>query len=118
MLRLLRVVPPVKEVRNDDDQVIAYVDQETARVVNEAYDYLRRLARPVEGVPIAETVRVGDDVLEIVEESEAVGADLIAIPGYRLSDRGPQPDSRLARRLQRATTIPVLVVPAAEPVAA
>jgi nucleotide-binding universal stress UspA family protein len=117
-LRLLRVVPPVNEVRGDDDHVVAYVDQETTRVVTEARDYLRRVAVGLGGLPIEEAVRIGDATTEIVEESDSVGADLIALATHRRGRLGRALDRRMARRLQQATTIPILIVPDADPVAA
>ena len=117
-LRLLRVIAPVCDVRGDDDQVIAYADQETARVLDEAYDYLRRVARGLDGLPLEAVVRVGDPVAEIVAESESSGTDLIAVPTHQLSGLGWLIDNRMAPQLQRATTIPVLVVPTADPVTA
>jgi nucleotide-binding universal stress UspA family protein len=117
-LRLLRVLPPVKEVRGDDDHVIAYVDQETTRVATEAREYLDRVAAGLGGLAIEEAVRIGDPITEIVDEGESVGADLIAVAAHQHADLGPALDNRMARQLQRATTIPLLIVPATDPASA
>lgn len=107
-VRLLRILPPVKEVRGDDDRVVAYVDQETARVEGEARDYLRLAATALAGVAVEAAVRIGDVPGQVVEEAEAAGADLIAMAI----------DQRHGTRLQQTTTIPLLLVPAGQPAAA
>jgi nucleotide-binding universal stress UspA family protein len=109
-LRLLTVVPPVKEVRDEDDRVVAWIDQETARVEREAHGYLQRVAATLGGVPVEEAVRIGDAAAEIVAESESAGARLIALAGRQRRRFGRMRRSGLSRRLFRATTIPVLVV--------
>jgi nucleotide-binding universal stress UspA family protein len=111
-VRLLRVVPPVKELRDEDDRVVVWVDQETTRVENEARAYLRRLAADLGDLPVEAAVRIGDAATEIVEESEAAGADLIALASHRRRGLSRVRRGSIARRLQRATTIPLLVVPA------
>ncbi len=113
-LRLLRVVPPVKEVRDADDRVVVWVDQETERVEREAREYLGRAAAGLGGLAVDSVVRFGDVTTAVVEESEAAGADLIALPIHRRRGLGQWGDGRMARRLQRATTIPLLVVPCTE----
>jgi nucleotide-binding universal stress UspA family protein len=117
-VRLLRVMPPVKELRDGEDHVIAFVDQETARVETEARDYLRRVAAVLPGVAVEDAVRIGDVVTEVVEESEAAGADLIVLAVQRRRGLARMLGNGMTRRLRRATTIPLLVVPYPEPVAA
>jgi hypothetical protein len=111
-VRLLRVVPPVKEVRGEDDRVVAYVDQEAGRVEGEARVYLRQAATALPGVAVEVAVRVGDEDRHVVEEAEAAEADLIAMAVG-------QPHAARSRgiRLQQTTTIPLLLVPAGEPAA-
>jgi nucleotide-binding universal stress UspA family protein len=113
-LRLLRVVPPVTEVRDEDDRVVAYVDQESERVEREAREELGRVAAGLEGLAVEQAVRFGDSTTQIVEESEEAGADLIALPMHRHGGLGRWRERRVARRLRQQTTIPLLVVPAAE----
>jgi nucleotide-binding universal stress UspA family protein len=108
-LRLLKVVPPVKEVRDEDDRVIAWVDQETDRVQHEAHDYLRRVAATLGNVPVEEAVRIGDAATEIVAESESAGATLIAVAGQRRRGLGRGRLRSVSRRVRRTTTIPLLV---------
>ena len=112
-VRLLRIVPPVKEVRDEDDQVVVWVEQETTRVENEARDYLRRLAAGLADVHVEDAVRFGGDAAAaIVEESEAAGADLIALASHRRRGLDRLRHRSVARRLRRSTTIPLMVVPA------
>jgi nucleotide-binding universal stress UspA family protein len=109
-IRLLRVVPPVREVRDAEDRVVAWSDQETTRVKNEAQGYLRRVASGLGDLPVENAVRVGDAATEIVEESEAAGADMIALASRRRHGLDRVRTRSVARRLRSATTIPLLVV--------
>ncbi|HEX6212533.1 MAG TPA: universal stress protein [Methylomirabilota bacterium] len=112
-VRLLRIVPPVKEVRDEDDRVVVWVEQETARVENEARDYLRRLAADLADVHVEDAVRIGSDAAaEIIEESEAAGAELIALASRRRRGLAGVRHRSVARQLRRSTTIPLLVVSA------
>jgi nucleotide-binding universal stress UspA family protein len=118
-VRLLRVLPPVKEVRDGDDRVVAYVDQESGRMETEARGYLRGVAARLHGVAAEDVVRFGDDVVaEIVEESEAAGADLIAVAAHRHRGLGRALGGGTVRHLRRATTVPLLVVPRTDAVMA
>jgi nucleotide-binding universal stress UspA family protein len=112
-LRLLSVVPPAKEVRNEEDRVVVWVDQETTRVEHETLGYLRRVAAGLEGVAVESAVRIGEVATQIVEESEAAGADLIALAAHRRRGLGRVLGRGIAGRLRRTTTIPLLVVPSA-----
>lgn len=112
-VRLLRILPPVKEVRDEDDRVVVWVDQETTRVETEARDYLRRVATGLGDVHVENAVRFGGDAaVEIVEESEEAGADLIALASHRRRGLDRLRHRSVARRLRRSTTIPILVVSA------
>jgi len=117
-VRLLRVVAPVKEVRDDDDRVVVWVHQESTRVEDEALGYLKRLAAGLEGVAVENAVRIGDVATGIVEESEAAGADLIALAVHRRRGLARVLGGGMAGRLRQATTIPLLIVPSRERAAA
>lgn len=60
-------------------RVIAYADQEAARLESEGLDYLRALEVRLNGCPVESAVRFGDPVKEILAEAEAFGADLIVM---------------------------------------
>ena len=79
MVRLLHVAPVPELVMGDDGRVIAYTDQETARLDADASDYLRTIAAQLEPVATECAVRFGDPVREILAEAAAFGADLIAV---------------------------------------
>lgn len=117
-VRLLRVVSPGAAVRADDDRVVAYADQETARVEEEARVYLRHAAAELAGVGVQTAVRFGEPVAEIVEEAETAGADLIALAARRRLGFGRLGAGSVGRGLERATTIPLLLVPYGERAAA
>jgi nucleotide-binding universal stress UspA family protein len=117
-VRLLHVVAPLDSVRADDDRVVAYADQESARVEEETRAYFRRVARALVGVPVQHAVRFGEPAAQIVEEAEAAQADLIALATHRRHGLGRLLKGSVAGRLERATTIPLLLVPYGEPAAA
>jgi nucleotide-binding universal stress UspA family protein len=118
-VRFVHVVEPVGAVRSDDgERVLAFVDQESERVEREARAYFDRLAGCLPGVTVEGTVRFGDPVAEIVEEAETAEADLIAMASHRRHALGRLVGGSLARRLERATTIPLLLCPYGERAAA
>jgi nucleotide-binding universal stress UspA family protein len=77
VVRLLHVAPMPDNVVSDG-RIVAYADQEGARLEAAAVDYLRavevRLGREAECV-----VRFGDPVKEILREANAFVADLIVM---------------------------------------
>lgn len=73
------------------------------------------------------TVRTGVPSAELLDYADDVGADLVVVPGHRLTDRRGadddvetdasrpltgHPSASVARRVARRATVPVLVVPA------
>ena len=78
-VRLLHVAPTPEAVFDEDGRVLAYSDQETARLEAAALDYLRTVEIAFDGVPVECAVRFGDPVTQILEEAEAWNADLIAM---------------------------------------
>ena len=77
-VRLLRVAPEPDEVVSEG-HVIAYVDQEVARLEAEGLDALRAVEARLGGIPVECAVRFGDPAREVLREAEAFGADLIAL---------------------------------------
>lgn len=77
-VRLLHVAPAPDNVVSDG-RVVAYADQEGARLENEGLDYLRAVEVRMNGFPVESAVRFGDPVTEILAEAEAFGADLIVM---------------------------------------
>ncbi len=106
-VRLLHVAPVPESLVNDEGRVIAYVDQEMARLEADAVDAMRVLEAQMMPVPVELVVRFGDPAREIVAEAEVFCADLVA-----LTSRGRR--RRLgdvtARVLKAAPWLPALVL--------
>jgi nucleotide-binding universal stress UspA family protein len=115
-VRLLRVLVPPKSVRSDDGiHVLAFTDQEAARLEQDARAYLRALARRLPGVTVESAVLFNDTIEGIVGEAESAGADLIALASHRRRPLAGLFHRSVTARLRRATRIPTLVVPYGEP---
>ncbi|MGH7332511.1 MAG: universal stress protein [Candidatus Rokuibacteriota bacterium] len=109
-VRLLRVAPVPELVMGPYGRTIAYTDQQMDRLTAEGLRDLSRSEAQFVGVPIESTVRFGDPVEEILLESEAFDADLIALvtsnrSGWR---RALSPD--VAERVMRKAPMPALVL--------
>jgi nucleotide-binding universal stress UspA family protein len=77
-VRLVHVAPVPDNVVSDG-RVVAYADQETARLESEGLDYLRAVEVRMNGFPVESVVRFGDPTKEILAEAETFGADLIVM---------------------------------------
>jgi nucleotide-binding universal stress UspA family protein len=107
-VRLLHVAPVPARQEGDHGRVIAYADQEMARVEAEARDYLEPIEATLDGVAAETVVRFGKPVEEILTEAEAFGADLIAMSTRR---RGWLPTlHRISERVFRKARVPVLLL--------
>jgi nucleotide-binding universal stress UspA family protein len=78
-VRLLHVAPVPDTIVDDDGRVLAYSDQEGARLEAEALDFLHAASIGLEGVAVECGVRFGDPVVQILEDAAAWDADLIAM---------------------------------------
>jgi nucleotide-binding universal stress UspA family protein len=78
-VRLLYVAPVPDAIVDADGRIVAYADQEGARVEAEALDYLRSVEIALDDVPVESVVRFGDPAAEILREADEFGADLIAL---------------------------------------
>ena len=78
-VRLLHVAPQPDVLVNAEGRVVAYADQEMARLEAEGVDYLRAVELQLEGIPVECVVRFGDPLQRILGEADAFGADLIAV---------------------------------------
>jgi nucleotide-binding universal stress UspA family protein len=78
-VRLLHVTPFPSNLVDADDHVVAYSDQEAARVQAEILDELRTVELRFGWMPVDSVVRFGDPAREILAEAEAFNADLIAV---------------------------------------
>lgn len=79
VVRLLHVAPMPDIVVDDNGRLLAYSDQEAARLEAMALDYLHRAAASFVIVPVECAVRFGDPVGQILEDAGAWNADLIAM---------------------------------------
>jgi len=109
-VRLLCVAPPPAEVRTSDDRVIAYADQETARIEAETLAYLRHAGERLHGVKVDVAVRFGEPAGQIIEEAVATNAAMIAMASHRRSGIGRLVKGSVAERVERATRVPVMFV--------
>jgi CBS domain-containing protein/nucleotide-binding universal stress UspA family protein len=108
-VRLLSVHPPVHEVEVEG-RILAFADQETARVEAEAQDYLKRVAVSLGSVSVSFAVRFGEPVEQIVAEAEAASATLIAMASHRRTGIARIVKGSVAEHVERTTTIPVMLV--------
>jgi nucleotide-binding universal stress UspA family protein len=110
VVRLLHVAPIADNVVGVDGRVMAYANQESARLEAEAMARLRIVELHFGGVPTESVVRFGNTADEIVAEAEQFGADLIAMPA-----RGRSGVSRLifgtvAEQVARRAPMSVVLV--------
>ena len=108
-IRLLRVEPLPDSCVNTDGRVVAYADQEMARLEAEGLDYLRTVAARLGGIPIESCVRFGDPLTEILKEADAFDADLIAVTTAGRSGLGRTVLGSVAERVFRKAETPVLL---------
>jgi nucleotide-binding universal stress UspA family protein len=79
IVRLLHVSPVPGSLVAKDGRVVAYADQEMARLEADGLDYLHTAEARLGSVPVECVVRFGEPAEEILREAEAFGADLIAV---------------------------------------
>jgi len=110
-VRLLLVAPAPQTRLGQDGRVVAYADQETARLEAEGLDYLRTVMMrfgPAGGVECV--VRFGDPVAEILREAEAFGADLIAVTTQGRSALGRTVLGSVAEQIVGKADAPVMLL--------
>lgn len=86
-VRLLHVAPVPDNVESGG-RVLAYADQEAARLENEGLDYLAAVEARVGGAPVECVVRFGEPAREILLEADGFGADLVVMSTKRASGLG------------------------------
>ncbi len=107
-VRLLHVAPVPENVTSTKGRVVAYVDQEMERLEAEGLDHLKSVAGRL-GVPTECVVRFGDDVDEILRETEACGADLLAVTTAGKSGLQRIALGSVAEQVFRRAQVPVLL---------
>lgn len=91
------------------DHLVAYADQEVARLEAEHLDYLATVEGRLPQVPVERMVRFGDPVDEILQEADQWGADLIAVTTAGRSGLGRVVLGSVAEHVFRKATLPVLL---------
>ena len=113
-VRLLQVHPVPEQRMGEFGRVVAYADQEMARLTAEGRDYLESVEARLGPVPAETVVRFGEPQEEILTEAETFDADLIVVTAARRTGWL----SRLTRggigeRLLHDSTVAVVLVRAA-----
>ena len=108
-IRLVRVEPLPENRVGSDGRVVAYADQEMARLEAEGLDYLRTVEARLGGIPIESCVRFGDATDEILKEAHAFDAELIAVTTGGRSGLGRAMLGSVAERVFRRAETPVLL---------
>jgi nucleotide-binding universal stress UspA family protein len=111
-VRLLHVAP-MPETIVTDDRVLAYSDQEEARMRVEALDALRAYEVLVAAADVDSVVRFGDAAQEIFREVDEFGADLIAMPAAHRPSVCPRLFGGVAEKVARRAPVAVLLLRAA-----
>lgn len=110
IVRLLHVAPIPELVVATDGHVLAYTDQEMARIEGETMDYLAAQALRLGDVTVDRAVRFGDIVDEILREAEAFDADQIALTTGHHGGLSHLLLGSTAEQVCRRTPLPVVIV--------
>jgi nucleotide-binding universal stress UspA family protein len=108
-VRLIHVAPMPENRYGADGHLVAYADQEVARVEAEQLDYLSSVEAGFAGALVERVVRLGNPVPEILEEAEQWGADLIAVTTAGRSGLGRVILGSVAEEVFRKARVPVIL---------
>jgi nucleotide-binding universal stress UspA family protein len=108
-VRLMRVATIPGEVRGIDDRIVAYADQEAARVENDLGAYLKSVAAGYPDLDVDTVVAFGDPAEEILREAAA--ADVVAMVGHLRSAPARWFHRSVVAAVAAAGRVPVIVVP-------
>ena len=113
VVRLLRIAPLPESVADLDGHILAYADQERARLEAESMDYLNCAAMRFDGATVELAVRLGESVPEILLDAEEFGADLIAMTARRTCSLTRLVLGTTADQVTRRADVPVVLYRAA-----
>src|SRR4029453_2974540 len=108
-VRLLHVAPVPENLYGTDDHLIAYADQEIARLEAQHLDYRASVEPCLADVPVERAVRFGDPIREILREAEQWSADLIAVTTTGRSGPGRMVLGSVAEQVFRKAGLPVVL---------
>jgi nucleotide-binding universal stress UspA family protein len=109
-VRLLHVAAPPDNVVTEDGLVVAYMDQEAARLRIEWLDRMRRLEPLLIDVDAELEVAFGNPLTAILAEAETFGADLIAVTTSSRKTLKDRLLGSVAADLMKRATTPVLLL--------
>jgi nucleotide-binding universal stress UspA family protein len=110
IVRLLYVAPVPDNVMGVDGHIVAYADQEAARMEAEARDRLRVVELHIGG-DVDSAVRFGEDpASEILAEAETFGADLIAMASSFRTGVSRLFVGSVAEQVAHRATVPVALI--------
>jgi nucleotide-binding universal stress UspA family protein len=108
-VKLLHVAPMPDNLYGKDGYLVAFADQEIARLEAVNLDYLAGVQHRLTNVPVECAVRFGDPVAEILYEAEQWGADLIAVTTAGRSGLGRVVLGSVAEQVFRKAVRPVVL---------
>jgi nucleotide-binding universal stress UspA family protein len=117
VIRLLHVAPTPSALVAEG-RVIAYADQESARLQHLGTVYLREAAHQLAGLPVEYAVRFGEPAEEILEEAREFGADLVVMATHGRSGVARLMLGSVAEAVLRRSEVPVVLVRHGLPAAA
>ena len=107
-VRLLNVQPVPSLVTAEYGRVVAYKDQEMARLEAEGQIYLQGIEAALHGIPVERVVRFGAPAEEILVEADAWDAELIVMAARQTTWLPRLYGGDVGREVSRRATIPVL----------
>ncbi len=107
-VRLLNVQPVPAPVVAEYGRVVAYKDQEMARLEAKGQVYLEGIEATLHGIPVERQVRFGKPAREILVEADAWDAELIVMAGRPTTWLARLGRSDVAGTVSRRARTPVL----------
>lgn len=109
-VRLLRVFPVPEIIEADNGRVVAYIDQEMARLSGQGLVDLETAEVRLDGVAVESVVRFGEPREEILLEAEAFSADLIVLTAARGGRLRRAVFPGVAERVADTAAVPTLLL--------
>ena len=110
VVRLIHVAPLPDNLIGSDGRVMAFADQEGARVEAEWRDLLRPVECELGDVPVDSVVCFGDPVTAILREAVEFEADLVAMPSHGRTSVGRLVFGSVAEQIAHRAPMAVALV--------